>query len=70
MRVDTENFAVALRAAMRQDPDVVSTLHTTDPSGTINRLLRDGVITLEAAMSASTSPRDFTVELRRLGLVA
>ena len=33
-------------------------------------LLRDGVISLEAAMSASTSPHDFTVELRRLGLVA
>ena len=33
-------------------------------------LLRDGVITLEAAMAASTSPHDLTVELRRLGLVA
>jgi twitching motility protein PilT len=33
-------------------------------------LIRDGVITLEAAMSASTSPHDLTVELRRLGLVA
>ena len=32
--------------------------------------LRDGVTTMEAAMSASTSPHDFTVELRRLGLVA
>jgi len=32
--------------------------------------IRDGVITLEAAMSASTSPHDLTVELRRLGLVA
>jgi twitching motility protein PilT len=33
-------------------------------------LIRDGVVTLEAAMHASTSPHDLTVELRRLGLVA
>ena len=31
---------------------------------------RDGVITLDAAMDASTSPHDLMVELRRLGLVA
>ena len=180
VRVDTGDFHVALRAAMRQDPDVIlvgemrdmetvkaalaaaetghfvmSTLHTTDAQETINRvidffppheqkqvrlslagalrgilcqrlvpradgegrcvamevaintgriadaiadpdktstilsliaegayygmqsfdqhlvsLIRDGVITLEAAMAASTSPHDLTVELRRLGLVA
>ncbi|MEO6714494.1 MAG: PilT/PilU family type 4a pilus ATPase, partial [Mycobacteriales bacterium] len=180
VRVDTEDFQVALRAAMRQDPDVIlvgemrdvetvkaalaasetghfvmSTLHTTDAQETISRiidffppheqkqvrlalagalrgiicqrlvpradgegrcvsmeicvntgrvadaisdpektstinqlisegsyygmqtfdqhlvaLIRDGVITLEAAMTASTSPHDLTVELRRLGLVA
>jgi twitching motility protein PilT len=180
VRVDTEDFSTALRAAMRQDPDVIlvgemrdmetvraalaaaetghfvmSTLHTTDAQETINRvidffppheqkqvrlslagalrgiicqrlvpradgegrcvsmevcintgrvadsivdsdktstmtsliaegayygmqtfdqhlvaLIRDGVITLEAAMTASTSPHDLTVELRRLGLVA
>jgi twitching motility protein PilT len=180
VRVDTEDFSTALRAAMRQDPDVIlvgemrdaetvkaalaasetghfvmSTLHTTDASETINRIIdffppheqkqvrlalagslrgiicqrlvpradgegrcvameiavntgriadaiadpdktgsiqqlvsegsyygmqtfdqhlvsfiRDGVITLEAAMQASTSPHDLTVELRRLGLVA
>jgi twitching motility protein PilT len=180
VRVDTEDFATAMRAAMRQDPDVIlvgemrdhetvkaalaasetghfvmSTLHTTDAQETVNRvidffppheqkqirlalagalrgivcqrlvpradnegrcvtmevcvntgrisdaisepdktstinqlisegayygmqtfdqhlvaLIRDGVITLEAAMSASTSPHDLTVELRRLGLVA
>ncbi len=180
VRVDTEDFSTALRAAMRQDPDVIlvgemrdtetvkaalaasetghfvmSTLHTTDATETINRvidffppheqkqvrlalagalrgiicqrlvprmdgfgrcvsmeiaintgrvadaivdpdktstiqqliqeggfygmqtfdqhlvtLIRDGVITLEAAMAASTSPHDLTVELRRLGLVA
>jgi twitching motility protein PilT len=180
VRVDTENFATALRAAMRQDPDVVlvgemrdaetvkaalaaaetghfvmSTLHTTDAQETVNRiidffapheqkqvrlslagalrgvicqrlvpraddagrcvsmeimvntgriadaiadpektstlnaliaegtyygmqtfdqhlvaLIRDGVITLEDAMHASTSPHDLNVELRRLGLVA
>ena len=180
VRVDTEDFVTAMRAAMRQDPDVIligemrdhetvkaalaaaetghfvmSTLHTTDAAETINRIIdffppheqkqvrlamasslqgiicqrlvpradgegrcvvmeiavntgriadaiadpektstlpaliaeggyygmqtfdqhlvsfvRDGVITLEAAMSASTSPHDLTVELRRLGLVA
>jgi len=180
VRVDTEDFTTALRAAMRQDPDVIlvgemrdvetvkaalaasetghfvmSTLHTTDAQETINRiidffppheqkqvrlslagalrgiicqrlvpradgegrcvamevcintgrvadaivdpektstitsliaegsfygmqsfdqhlvaLIRDGVITLDAAMLASTNPHDLTVELRRLGLVA
>lgn len=180
VRVDTEDFAIALRAVMRQDPDVIlvgemrdqetvkaalaaaetghfvmSTLHTTDAQETVNRiidffppheqkqvrlslasvlrgiicqrlvvradgegrcvamevavctgrmaeaivdpdktstitqlvtegtyygmqtfdqhlttLIRDGVVTLEAAMAASTSPHDLTVELRRLGLVA
>jgi twitching motility protein PilT len=180
VRVDTEDFSTALRAAMRQDPDVIlvgemrdhetvkaalaasetghfvmSTLHTTDAQETVNRvidffppheqkqvrlslagalrgvicqrlvpradgegrcvamevavntgriaeaiaepdktstmtaliaegafygmqtfdqhltaLFRDGVVTLEAAMSASTSPHDLMVELRRLGLVA
>ena len=180
VRVDTSDFSTALRAAMRQDPDVIlvgemrdmetvkaalaaaetghfvmSTLHTTDATETINRvidffppheqkqvrlslagalrgilcqrlvpradglgrcvameiaintgriadaitdpdktstiaqlisegayygmqtfdahlvaLIRDGIISLEAAMGASTSPHDLTVELRRLGLVA
>jgi twitching motility protein PilT len=180
VRVDTEDFPTALRAAMRQDPDVIlvgemrdhetvkaalaasetghfvmSTLHTTDAQETINRvidffppheqkqvrlalagalrgiicqrlvpradgegrcvtmeiavntgriadaiadpdktstigsliaegayygmqtfdqhlvtLIRDGVVSLDAAMAASTSPHDLTVELRRLGLVA
>jgi len=180
VRVDTDNFNTALRAAMRQDPDVIlvgemrdaetvkaalaasetghfvmSTLHTTDATETINRiidffppfeqkqtrlslagalrgiicqrlvpradgegrcvameiavntgrisdavvdpdkthtiqsliaegayygmqtfdqhlvaLLRDGVVSLDDAMHASTAPHDLTVELRRLGLVA
>jgi twitching motility protein PilT len=180
VRVDTEDFATAMRAAMRQDPDVIlvgemrdletiraalaaaetghfvmSTLHTTDAAETINRVIdffppheqkqvrlslaaslrgiicqrlvpradsegrcvvmevcvntgriadaivdpektatipqliaegtyygmqtfdqslvnfiRDGVISLDAAMATSTSPHDLTVELRRLGLVA
>jgi twitching motility protein PilT len=180
VRVDTEDFPTAMRAAMRQDPDVIlvgemrdhetvkaalaasetghfvmSTLHTTDAQETINRVIdffppheqkqvrlalagslrgiicqrlvpradgegravamevcvntgriadaiadpdktgsinqliseggfygmmtfdqhlvsfiRDGVVTLEDAMAASTSPHDLTVELRRLGLVA
>ncbi len=180
VRVDTKDFAIALRAAMRQDPDVIlvgemrdqetvkaalaaaetghfvmSTLHTTDAQETITRvidffppheqaqirialagslqgiicqrlvpradglgrcvamevcintgrvadaiidpektmtihqlvgeggfygmqtfdqhlteLFRDGVVSLDAAMAASTSPHDLTVELRRLGLIA
>ena len=180
VRLDTVDFTTALRAAMRQDPDVIlvgemrdhetvkaalaasetghfvmSTLHTTDAAETITRvidffppheqkqvrlslaaslrgiicqrlvpradgqgrcvameicintgriadaitdpdktssipalikdgayygmqtfdqhlvtLIRDGVITLDAAMGASTNPHDLTVELRRLGLVA
>jgi twitching motility protein PilT len=180
VRVDTEDFTVALRAAMRQDPDVIlvgemrdqetvkaalaasetghfvmSTLHTTDAQETVNRiidffppheqkqvrlslasalrgivcqrlvpradgegrcvimevcvntgriaeaiadpdktsllndliaegsyygmqtfdqhlvsLIRDGAVTLDAAMAASTNPHDLSVELRRLGLVA
>ena len=180
VRLDTEDFSVALRAAMRQDPDVIlvgemrdvetvkaalsasetghfvmSTLHTTNAQETVARiidffppheqkqvrlalagalrgiicqrlvpradgqgrcvameiavntgrvadaivdpdktsmlteliteggfygmqtfdqhlttLIRDGVVTLEDAMSASSNPHDLTVELRRLGLVA
>ncbi|MEI6231024.1 MAG: PilT/PilU family type 4a pilus ATPase [Actinomycetes bacterium] len=180
VRVDTEDFSIALRSAMRQDPDVIlvgemrdhetvkaaiaaaetghfvmSTLHTTDAQETITRvidffppheqaqvrlslagslrgivcqrlvpradglgrcvameicintgriadaiadpdktgniraliahggfygmqtfdqhlttLFRDGVVTLDAALAASTSPHDLTVELRRLGLVS
>ncbi len=180
VRVDTEDFVIALRAAMRQDPDIIlvgemrdhetvkaglaaaetghfvmSTLHTTDAAETVNRiidffppyeqkqvrlalagalrgiicqrlvpradgngrvvvmeiavgtgrlvdaiadpdktstlpeliaegtyygmqtfdqhlvkLVGEGVVTLEAALTASTSPHDLTVELRRLGLVA
>jgi Tfp pilus assembly protein, pilus retraction ATPase PilT len=62
------------------DPDKTSTLtdliseggfygmHTFDQH--LTTLIRDGVVTLEDAMGASTSPHDLTVELRRLGLVA
>ena len=62
------------------DPDKTNTLneliqeggfygmHTFDQHLTI--LIRDGIVTLEDAMSASTNPHDLTVELRRLGLVA
>lgn len=180
VRLDTADFATALRAAMRQDPDVVlvgemrdaetvkaaitasetghfvmSTLHTTDATETISRiidffpqheqkqvrlslagalrgiicqrlvpradgqgrcvvmeicvntgriadaivdpdkthqikdlvadgafygmqtfdqhlvaLIRDGVVSVEDGMGASSNPHDLTVELRRLGLIA
>lgn len=179
VRVDTADFAVAMRAAMRQDPDVIlvgemrdtetvraalsaaetghmvfSTLHTADAAETVARVLdffplseqkqvriglsgslrgvisqrlvkraddqgrcvameiavvtgriadaivdpqktslitqmisegsyygmqtfdqhltelyRDGVVTLDAAMAASSNPHDLEVELRRLGLI-
>ena len=36
----------------------------------LTTLFRDGVVTLDAALAASTSPHDLTVELRRLGLVS
>jgi twitching motility protein PilT len=62
------------------DPDKTSTIEQLIAEGgfygmqTFDQhlvaLIRDGVITLDAAMHASTSPHDLTVELRRLGLVA
>ena len=62
------------------DPDKTSTIHQLITEGgfygmqTFDQhlvaLFRDGVITLDAAMDASTSPHDLMVELQRLGLVA
>ena len=62
------------------DPEKTSTISQLIAEGTyygmqtfdqhLVTLIRDGVITLDDAMSASTSPHDLTVELRRLGLVA
>ncbi len=62
------------------DPDKTSTIHSLISEGGfygmqtfdqhLTALFRDGVITLDAAMAASTSPHDLLVELRRLGLVA
>ena len=62
------------------DPDKTSTIHQLITEGGfygmqtfdqhLTALFRDGVITLDAAMAASTSPHDLMVELRRLGLVA
>jgi len=62
------------------DPDKTNTLtdliseggfygmHTFDQH--LTTLIRDGVVTLDDAVAASSSPHDLTVELRRLGLVA
>jgi twitching motility protein PilT len=62
------------------DPDKTNTLteliseggfygmHTFDQH--LTTLIRDGVVTLDDAIGASSSPHDLTVELRRLGLVA
>ena len=36
----------------------------------LTTLFRDGVVSLDAALAAATSPHDLTVELRRLGLVS
>ena len=33
-------------------------------------LYRDGIVSLEDAMGASSNPHDLTVELRRLGLLS
>jgi twitching motility protein PilT len=62
------------------DPDKTSTITSLITEGSfygmqsfdqhLVALIRDGVITLDAAMLASTNPHDLTVELRRLGLVA
>jgi len=62
------------------DPDKTSTIHSLIAEGgfygmqTFDQhlmvLFRDGVITLDAAMDASSSPHDLMVELRRLGLIA
>jgi twitching motility protein PilT len=62
------------------DPDKTSMLNSLIGEGAyygmqtfdqhLVTLIRDGVITLEDAMAASTSPHDLQVELRRLGLVA
>jgi twitching motility protein PilT len=62
------------------DPDKTSTLNELISEGAyygmqtfdqhLVTLIRDGVVTLEDAMNASSSPHDLTVELRRLGLVA
>ena len=62
------------------DPDKTSTIGQLIAEGTyygmqtfdqhLVSFIRDGVITMETALAASTSPHDLTVELRRLGLVA
>jgi twitching motility protein PilT len=87
-RADGEGRCVAMEIAINtgrvadaiSDPDKTSTLMELISDGgyygmqTFDRhlvaLLRDGVITLDAALASSTSPHDLTVELRRLGLVA
>jgi twitching motility protein PilT len=62
------------------DPDKTNNIHSLVAEGGfygmqtfdqhLTILFRDGVITLDAAMAASSSPHDMMVELRRLGLVA
>jgi len=87
-RADGEGRCVSMEIAVNTgriadaiaDPDKTSTIGQLIAEGTyygmqpfdqhLVTLIRDGVITLDAAMSASTSPHDLTVELRRLGLVA
>jgi twitching motility protein PilT len=87
-RADGEGRCVAMEVAVNTgriaeaiaEPDKTSTMTTLIADGSfygmqtfdqhLVALFRDGVITLEAAMGASTSPHDLMVELRRLGLVA
>jgi len=62
------------------DPDKTNSIHSLIAEGgfygmqTFDQhlmvLFRDGVITLDAALDASTSPHDLMVELRRLGLIS
>jgi twitching motility protein PilT len=62
------------------DPDKTSTLTELISDGEFYGMqtfdqhlitfVRDGIVTLEAAMAVSSNPHDLTVELRRLGLVA
>jgi twitching motility protein PilT len=62
------------------DPDKTSTITDLIDEGGyygmqtfdqhLTTLIRDGVVTLDDAMSAASNPHDLTVELRRLGLVA
>ena len=62
------------------DPDTTSTISPLLAEGGyygmqtfdqhLVEMVREGVITFEAATAASTNPQDLTVELRRLGLVA
>ena len=119
---DTESFPSALRAALRQDPDVIligemrdtetvrtalqaaetghlvlSTLHTVDATETVNRivdffppaqqtqirltlagalrgdrvsaarptLVKQGKVTVDSALSVSSNPHDFTLQLQQ-----
>jgi twitching motility protein PilT len=87
-RADGQGRCVAMEIAVNTgrvadaivDPDKTSTLTDLITEGGfygmqtfdqhLTTLIRDGVVTLEDAMSASSNPHDLTVELRRLGLVA
>jgi twitching motility protein PilT len=81
-RADGEGRCVTMEIAINTgriadaiaDPDKTSTIGALIAEGAFDQhlvtLIRDGVVSLDAAMAASTSPHDLTVELRRLGLVA
>ncbi len=87
-RSDGQGRCVAMEVAVNTgriaeaitDPDKTSSLQDIINEGSyygmqtfdqhLTGLIRDGVVTLEDAMSAASNPHDLTVELRRLGLVA
>jgi twitching motility protein PilT len=87
-RSDGQGRCVAMEVAVNTgriaeaitDPDKTSSLQDIINEGSyygmqtfdqhLTSLIRDGVVTLEDAMSAASNPHDLTVELRRLGLVA
>ena len=86
-RADGQGRCVAMEVAVNTgrvaeaivDPHLTNTIRQIVAEGDfygmqtfdqhLTDLFRDGVITLDDAMEASTSPHDLTVELRRLGLL-
>ncbi len=86
-RADGQGRCVAMEVAVNTgriaeaivDPHLTNTIRQIVAEGDfygmqtfdqhLTDLVRDGVITLDDAMEASTSPHDLTVELRRLGLL-
>src|SRR5207248_1153902 len=68
---DTQDFLSALRAALRQDPDVILVggyygRVTFDQS--LLRLIQQGWITVDSAMQAVSSQHDFVLAMQQAGM--